>query len=88
MARKTVAVAFVRDRVHAMSERADGFKLPGHPSAARPMTPEEAFRMGANTILEMILFDTGNYRGFGYRDMTTDADGKPVIPDETRRVYY
>lgn len=47
-------------------------------------------RLAVCSLIEHVLMDTGNYRGFGYLpgvvDFTTDP---PTFPgDETRRQYY
>lgn len=52
-------------------------------------TPEEIernrhYRFGLASLLESILHDTGNYKGFGYLD-TPYREG---ITDESRRHYY
>jgi hypothetical protein len=53
----------------------------------KALTPEQAFRLGAASLLEQILHATGNYTGFGYANV--DHSGEvPVIPDATRRTYY
>ena len=54
-------------------------------------------RQGHNSLLESILHQTGNYRGFGYLHVEdVPAGEKPgvafdngtIFPDETRRHYY
>ena len=85
MKRKTFKV---RDLVDAVNQRN---------TLSRNIDP--AMRAGWNSLLEKLLHDTGNYRGFGYLDETnvpegqtpgirTDANGVKSFPDETRRVYY
>jgi hypothetical protein len=57
----------------------------------REMTPYEAFRLGQISLLERILFDTGNYQGFGYQKgvvTMTEGSAPNLISDETRRTYY
>jgi len=45
--------------------------------ASEGMTPEE--RNVVSVLLEQVLMDTGNYRGFGYLELGCD---------ESKRVYY
>jgi len=79
--RKTISVALILKRVNHLlaypNTRGD--------SIAR-LTPEQAYRRGAASVLEGILHETGNYQGFSFHnvDHTTDP---PTIPDESRRTY-
>jgi hypothetical protein len=61
------------------------------PGKDRDLTAEEAFRMGHISVLETILRETGNFRGFTYQDgqvtWPDGPDGDAVVRDETRRVY-
>lgn len=91
--RKTIPVKDVVDRVNHMLAVEDSALYLKAPGTDRDMTPAEALRMGAISVLESILHSTGGYRGFGYQDgMVTHIAEKPgdrtVIRDETRRVYY
>jgi hypothetical protein len=45
-------------------------------------------RKGHQSLMESVLHKTGNYRGFGYLDMTPKGDGTFNIPDESRVVMY
>ena len=63
------------------------------PGKHREMTRPEVFRMTLASLLEHILTETGQYRGFGYQpgQVTRYATGpgtSPDITDETRRIYY
>jgi hypothetical protein len=42
-------------------------------------------RVCAAMILEEVLMDTGNYKGFGYVDI---SDARHPDFDDSRRVYY
>lgn len=93
VSRKTIDVDTVRDWVNTRLATPDSTLYMKAPGKDRDMTPEEAFRMGIASLLESILHNTGNYRGFGYQDgqITRYAEGpgdRPDITDETRRVYY
>lgn len=89
MARKTFSVTEIRDSVNY---------LLAHNETRAGQAPEEAvaFRMGAASVLEKILHDTGNYRGFGYLDSEVvpdwarREDGKVLRDgyDDSRRIYY
>lgn len=72
MARKTVSVEYVRSQANMM---------------LRQSVPEwDRERVAIAGLVENVLMETGNYRGFRYLDVTyivNDAD----IPDETRREY-
>lgn len=75
MARKTIEVNTLREWVNTrLAIAGSSHYLP------EGMTPEEAFRLGAASLLEQVLHASGNYRGFRYTD--TEAG------DETRRHYY
>lgn len=83
MVRKTVEVEQVRGWVN------DALRLPDSVYHMDPdMTIEQAFRLGACSLLEQILHATGNYKGF--RDLPYDeARHRPDAgPDYTRRYYY
>ena len=68
MARKTIEVATIRDLVNTYNER-----------SADHMAQERA---ALNTLLEIVLHDTGNYHGFEYLD--EDSEAYPY----SRRRYY
>lgn len=73
MARKTVDVEFVKERVNIMLDS--------------DFTTSE-MRRGAFGVLEAVLFKSGNYKGFSYLPSELDDDGrlKPDY-DDTRRKY-
>jgi hypothetical protein len=89
--RKTVDVSVVVERVNAM------LALPSENVLAilGDETPERAFRTGLAALLEGVLFDTGNYRGYNYQaseflpaeEQTQDNVLRPDA-DDTRRRYY
>lgn len=86
--RKTIEVDKIRDKVNDLLKAPHPYVMaPGKHTAA---SPEEAFRLGASAVLEVILFMTDNYKGFGYQDGVVDftVDPPNVHGDETRRVYY
>lgn len=87
MARKTVRVADLVTKVNQYLaveqpylESADGMAL----AAA------QAWRRSVASLLESVLHETGNYRGFGYQAGVLDhSGGSPEMTgDETRRIYY
>ena len=87
--RKTIDVAKVRrwvNTVLAVSDEQLPIPLPGQPGKWEDITPVQAYRLGQANLLEAILHDTGNYRGYSYHDVDFTTD-PPVIPDETRRTY-
>lgn len=93
MPRKTVNVNTVRDRVNGMLQTPDSSLYLTAPGKDRELTPAEAIRIGAIAVLESILHESGNYRGFGYQPgiVNYPDDGDPdkvTFGDETRRVYY
>lgn len=88
MPRKTFNVDELRDRVNRMLETPDSSLYLKAPGTDREMTPAEAFRMGLCSVIEGILHETGNYKGFGYHGMIERPGLAWEIPDETRRVYY
>ena len=79
-ARKAVDVSWLRDKINFGLAYRDR-KLPAD------LTPEQAYRRGMASVLELVLHETGNYKGFGYLDIDFTVD-PPHIPDESRRVYY
>jgi hypothetical protein len=85
--RKTIDVSEVLARVNALLSADD----------SRYCNAD--VRKGAASVLETVLFATGNYAGFNYLGWVDGgcerwiADGKPedkesYIGDRTRRVYY
>ena len=76
--RKTISVEQVREWANIRLAAPDSQEQFGD------RTPEQAFRLGVASLLEQILFATGNYRGYA-RDW--DRDTEPVC-DETRRIYF
>ena len=81
--RKTFDVAKLRDNVNQRNKKS---------------TCAAEVRQGWNSLLESILHDTGNYKGFHYlkkEEIPADQspgivwnkEGKPTFPDETRRIY-
>lgn len=68
MARKTIEVDVIRDLVNRYNERSKD--------------EQWAERSAVNTLLEIVLHDTGNYRGYEY----LDADSE-VAPHSRRRYY-
>jgi hypothetical protein len=87
MARRTVDVKWLTDRVNTVLATPDSTLYMKAPGKDRDMTPEEAFRAGALSVLESVLHATGNYRGFGYQEGVVPSLGGE-FGDETRRVYY
>jgi hypothetical protein len=80
--RKTVSVRLVTERVnHLLAYRES------RGAGIARLSPEQAYRAGAASVLALILHETGNYAGFGYLDVDHTAD-PPIIPDESRRQYY
>lgn len=76
--RKTMPVGDLVDKVNEMLNQST-------------CSPE--VRQGMCAILEHVLMETNNYRGFRYRDdqMTRDSEGRLMVrpgADETRRFYY
>lgn len=70
--RRTLRVDDLRAKVNAML-------------ATSTCSPAERGAMA--TVLESVLHDTGNYRGFRYLDATF-RDGELISGDESRRAYY
>jgi hypothetical protein len=74
MKRKTIDVQYLRDNIN--QRLADS-------------TCEPEVRYGMISILENVLHETGNYKGFCYLDpITRQATGKMHVLDESRRYYY
>lgn len=74
MARKTVPVECVKSAANAMLRRS-------HASAKEG-------RIGTYVLLERILFDTGNYKGYKYISPEDDGSNIAGELDDTRRYYY
>jgi hypothetical protein len=79
--RMTVPVEFVRTRVNNLLARPRMGSTPWD-----RLTPDQAFRLGAASVLEAILHETGNYKGFHYLHVDHSTP-TPTIADETRRGY-
>ena len=94
MSRKTVDVAFVREKVNHLLKNAD---------------VSDDFRKGAASVLESILHHTGNYHGFNYLSWVDkegrersgceqwrhdeiaegkELDNTPYLGNQTRREYF
>lgn len=55
--------------------------------AAPDTTPDE--RRGAYSVLESVLMETDNYKGFGYLLSETNGEGRLKEDyDDTRRRYF
>lgn len=52
------------------------------------MTPEQAFRTALSGLLESVLMDTGNYKGFMYLNHAEVRDPDSGPTDPTRRMYF
>jgi hypothetical protein len=72
MARKTIQVEAFRTRINGML-------------AESTCSPAERGAMA--TILESVLMDTGNYRGYRYIDAVYTDQGVLVSGDPSRREY-
>lgn len=86
--RQTVNIKDVLDKHDIASKAPDGFlRLENRDGS--PMTPEQAYRMGQNSMVEMILHMTGTYRGFSYNHLERDPENadKWITNDESRRHY-
>lgn len=89
MARKTVDVKFVLDRVnHMLSMEAAHVLKPG-------MTAEQGFRVGVAHLLEAVLHETDNYAGYnllGSEYLPADEQTADNViradADDTKRHYY
>lgn len=71
--RRTIHVETLRAKVNSMI-------------AASTCSPPE--RLAMANVLETVLHDTGNYRGFAYLDAKFDMYGELVSGDESRRKYF
>jgi hypothetical protein len=92
MARKTIEVAQILEWVNTRLEIPDSTHKVQLTWSDKPITPEQAFRLGVASLLEQILHATDTYAGFGYtktRDETVSSGVIKHVPvDETRRNYY
>lgn len=69
--RKTVDVSFIRESVnHSLANS----------------TASDEVRYGMISVLERILHETGNYRGYGYAPIDKPFDRENF--DDSRRHYY
>ena len=50
-------------------------------------TPAQAFRKGVASLIESVLLETGNYKGFLYLDLLRAHEQGDAV-DGTRRAYY
>ena len=75
-ARKTVKVSEVKDLANKM--------------LANSVDELTEGRQAVASMIEHVLMDTDNYKGFGYLPGVVDYTVSPpnVYGDETRRVYY
>ena len=74
MPRKTIAISDITTRINAMIEASPEDHIQGRQALA--------------VLLETLLMETGNYRGFHYlASATRDADGIRAI-DDSRRCYF
>lgn len=83
MARKTIDVRTLIEWVNTRCATPDSTLHLGS------ITPEQAFRLGAASLLEQVLHATDTYAGFGYNDTEWDAEKNRLRDhyDETRRHY-
>ena len=72
--RKTIEVAAVREMANAMLANSDDDRTEG--------------RVGVALLLERVLHDTGNYKGFRYLHYLDESRPNHRTDDETRRYYY
>jgi hypothetical protein len=82
-ARKTIAVADVRDFVnHVLATDAPLYRPEDY-------TPEQAWRAGVIAALEHVLLATDNYRGYGFQRSELEPESAILRDghDDTRRVY-
>ena len=73
MSRKTIPVGTLTAKINSML-------------ALSTCSPVE--RLAMANVLEAVLHDTGNYRGFRCLDAKFDESGQLVSGDESRRYYY
>lgn len=83
MARKTVEVEYVKEKVNRDLMDEDGLvEAFVNLKIEEGYTPGQAARLAFATVLEGILFRTDNYRGFRY------VDGAQGTSDPTKREYF
>jgi hypothetical protein len=70
--RKTVNVEAVKETANQLLERTDKYAIDGE------------FKAGVCTMIERILHDTGNYRGFYF----INPDARPNDEDYYARRYF
>lgn len=87
--RKTFDVEVMRENANRL------LALPDTHGRVRDLTPD--FRQGVISMIERILHDTGNYKGFAYLSSELTTADQPHTPnttylrigyDETRRRYF
>jgi len=90
--KKTIPVERVKELVNAY--------LTNMPVNIGDGRMEEGVRLGAASLLEMILHETGNYQGYRYLKqdevpkgakpgiITDPVSGEHTFPDDSRRRYY
>jgi hypothetical protein len=76
VARKTIPVGWLREKVNTFLALSDD-----------PMVEQ---RKGAAFVLETVLFETNNYKGFKYLSSEWDASKEDLRDgyDDSRRSYY
>lgn len=91
MARKTIEVETIRNWVNARLQTKDSSLT------VSELSPEQAFRMGAASLLAQILLATDNYAGFnlqGTEYVEPDGEKDDTYPayrkgyDDSRRHYF
>lgn len=83
-ARKTYHVEDLRKLVNERMQISDEAL---HRAIIVDQTPAQAYRTALSGLLESVLMETGNYRGFVFLDHTKAREpGDPT--DETRRRYF
>ena len=75
--RKTITVENLRDRVNLFLRNTDKNAQVGTPT--KTAAEWQQLRLGACTVLEQVLHETGNYRGYTYVT--------PYTVDESSRSY-
>lgn len=81
--RKTVEVEKIRGWVNTLLSHEELHIVRSYGD----VTPEQAYRLSAASLLEAVLHETGNYAGFGYR-LAPGEQYQEGVTDESRRVYY
>lgn len=82
MSRKTIEVGKVVERANTFLAAPDSFSIEG-------LDPHSQ-RLGVAGLLESILHETGNYKGFNYLSSEWDGEKQELRQgyDESRRRYY